>query len=191
MTHDATMQNLMNAMRQGYISKEQKDLTRYNQVFDKLSVDDLGTIIIVPKLQPKAVQMAHEGHQGNVKTKQLLRNTMWFPNIDATVERAIANCLRCQAATDTKQKEPLKPTPQPWMNINTKLFGPIQNGNEYILVVQDVYSQYPAVEITHSTSAKVVIPAMDCILTRFGVPEYMGSDNGPPYNSFKFQEFAS
>jgi len=26
MTHDATMQNLMNAMRQGYISKEQKDL---------------------------------------------------------------------------------------------------------------------------------------------------------------------
>jgi len=51
----------------------------YNQVFDELSVDDSGTIIIPPKFQPKAVQMAHEGYQGNVKTKQLLRSTIGAP----------------------------------------------------------------------------------------------------------------
>jgi len=43
----------------------------------------------------------------------------------------------------------------------------------WLLVVQVVYSGYPAVEITHSTSAEAVIPAMNHILTRFGVPEYM------------------
>ena len=36
-------------------------------------------------LQPW-LQLAHEGHQGIVKTKQLLRQKVWFPNIDAQVE---------------------------------------------------------------------------------------------------------
>ena len=199
MSHDVTMQKLMKAISNGYIAKDQKDLANYKQVFNELSVDDSGTIlrgdrIIIPaQLQQKVVQMAHEGHQGIVKTKQLLRSTMWFPNIDATVERAIANCLPCQAATDTKHREPLKPTPlpsQPWLILNTDLFGPIENGNQYMLVVQDAYSRYPAVEIIHSTSAEAVIPAMDRILSQLGVPEFIGSDNGPPYNSIKFQEFA-
>ena len=137
--------------------------------------------------------MAHEGHQGMVKTKQRIRSTMWFPGIDAAVEEAVAYCNSCQAATDTKQKEPLKTSslpPQPWMNVNTDLFGPIDGGSEYVLLVQDTYSRYPVAEIIHSTSAKAVIPAMERTFAQFGVPEYVGSDNGPPYNSFEFEQFS-
>ena len=99
---------------------------------------------------------AHEGHQGIVKSKQLLRATTWFPGIDQKIEEAVQHCNPCQAATDTKQREPLKPTPlpeQPWKSLTSDLFGPIDGGNQHVLVVQDTYSRYPAVEIVHSTAA--------------------------------------
>ena len=144
-------------------------------------------------LQQKVVQLAHEGHQGIVKTKQLIHSTMWFPGIDAAIQEAEERCLPCQAATDTKQKEPLLPTElptAPWLKVTTDLFGPIAGGQEYVLVVQDLYSRYPAVEIVHSTSAKAVLPAMDRIMSMLGIPEYVASDNGPPYNSDEFKQFA-
>ena len=60
------------------------------------------------RLQQKTINMAHEGHQGIVKSKQLIRSTMWFPGIDPAVEDAVQRCNPCQAATDTKQQEPMK-----------------------------------------------------------------------------------
>ena len=39
--------------------------------------------LVIPKsLQEKVLNIAHEGHQGIVKTKQLLREKVYFPGID-------------------------------------------------------------------------------------------------------------
>lgn len=68
-----------------------------------------GSKIIIPKeLQKKVITLAHEGHQGIVKTKKLLREHIWFPGIDKTVEAAIKDCIYCQAATVTNNYEPLQ-----------------------------------------------------------------------------------
>ena len=115
---------------------------------------------------------------------------MWFPGIDAAVQEAVERCLSCQVATDTKQKEPLLPTELPTtprLRVTIDLFDPVAGGQEYILVAQDLYSRYPAVEIVHSTSAKAVLPAMDRIMCMLGIPEYVVSDNGPPYNSDEYR----
>jgi hypothetical protein len=41
--------------------------------------------IVIPKdLQMRVIDLAHEGHQGIVKTKQLLREKVYFPGIDRT-----------------------------------------------------------------------------------------------------------
>ena len=45
------------------------------------------------------VKMAHEGHQGIVRTKQLLRVHVWFPGIDKMVDGidkmvAYAKCMQ-------------------------------------------------------------------------------------------------
>ena len=43
--------------------------------------------IIIPQvLQSRAIQLAHEGHQGLTKTKSLVREKIWFPGIDKLVE---------------------------------------------------------------------------------------------------------
>lgn len=45
-----------------------------------------GSRLVIPSsLQRKIVDIAHEGHQGIVKTKQSLREKIWFPGIDSMV----------------------------------------------------------------------------------------------------------
>ena len=61
---------------------------------------------------------------------------------------------------------------------------------EYVLVFQCLYSRFPAAEIIHSTSVAAVLPAMDRIMSSFGIPVRVGSDNGPPYNSEEYRHFA-
>ena len=64
-----------------------------------------GTRIVIPQsLQQRAINLAHESHLGLTKTKALLREKIWFPNIDKLVENTIGKCLPCQAVG--KQQPP-------------------------------------------------------------------------------------
>ena len=59
--------------------------------------------IVVPNtLRNRAVDLAHVGHQGIVKTKQLIREKVWFPGVDEMVKEKVDCCLPCQAATTCK-----------------------------------------------------------------------------------------
>jgi len=195
---DTNMQTLIQAIQQGYINKTARSkLQPYIQIFNEFSVVDglvlRGSKVVVPEgLRKQVVTLAHEGHQGMVRTKQFLRATTWFPGMDKLVEREIEHCMPCQVTVATPQQEPLKPTTlpnEPWDVVATDLHGPISTG-EYLLVVQCLYSRYPAVEIVHSTSADACIPALDKILSYFGIPKELTSDNAPPYNSEKFRQYA-
>ena len=46
------------------------------------------------------------------------------------------------------------------------------------------------IEIVHSTSADACIPALDKILSYFGIPTEITTDNGTPYNSKQFKQYA-
>ena len=79
---------------------------------------------------------------------------------------------------------------EPWTHLVTDMYGLLPTG-EHLLVVQDTYSRFPAVEILHSTNAAPVIQALDRIMSAYGIPEELGSDNGPPYNSVELAKFAA
>ena len=51
-------------------------------------------LVLPHSLQNKAVDLAHTGHQGIVKTKMLLREKVWFPSIDKLVEEKVKTCLQ-------------------------------------------------------------------------------------------------
>ena len=68
-----------------------------------------GNHIVLPtSLQNRAMVLAHEGHQGIVKTKKLLREKVWFPGIEARVKQLIGNCIACQANGPENYPEPLQ-----------------------------------------------------------------------------------
>ena len=62
--------------------------------------------------------------------------------------------------------------------------------NQYLMVVIDDFTRYPEVEVITSLTADTVLPRLDCITARWGTPETLKSDNGPPFQSKDFADFA-
>lgn len=196
---DVTLKKLSEVIMNQKWYNIDEDIAKFKSVKNELSISKgvllRGNRLIVPqKLQEKAVKLAHSGHQGIVKTKQLLRETVWFPGIDKMVEDMVSRCLACQAANHSPKPalEPLQmsqlPT-GPWKELSVDFCGPFPSG-DYLLVVVDDYSRFPEVEFVKSTAATTVIPRLDVIFARQGIPEKIRSDNGPPFNSESFKAFA-
>ena len=174
------------------------ELRLFSRVQEELTVneaDDLilrGTRIVIPSaLRQRTLALAHEGHQGIVKTKQLLREKIWFPKIDHEVESLLASCLACQASGPESRPDPLQMSPlppEPWHTVHIDFCGPFPTG-EYLLVVIDAYSRFPEVDIVHSTAAKGTISKLERIFATHGVPTIVRSDNGPPFTSHEFESY--
>lgn len=77
----------------------------------------------------------------------------------------------------------------PWREVSVDFYGPLRCG-KYLLVIICEYSRYPTVKILSSTSSEMVIKVMNEVFATFGIPEVVKSDNGPPFNSNNFKEFA-
>ena len=194
---DPTLQSLVTAIESN--SWTDPVVKSFKSVKDELMICDgiilRGNRLVLPhSLRSQAIDLAHLGHQGIVKTKRLLREKVWFPNIDKMVETKIKTCLPCQVTTQgtSPPPEPMKPTPlpeTPWSEVAVDFVGPFPTG-EYLLVVIDEYSRYPEVEVITSTSARSTIPKLDAIFARQGVPDVLKSDNGPPFNGEEFAKFA-
>ena len=196
---DVELQDLISAIKaQTLDTKDKPYLAQYKNVFSELSIFEnmvvRGHKIVPPvSLRQRAIILAHEGHQGLVKSKSFLRTVMWFPRMDSILEEVIRSCHACQIVTNHPQKEPLNMVPipeEPWSSLRIDFYGPINKAEEYCLVVQDEHSRYPDVEIVHSTSCRAVLPALDKMLSRFGIPNILRSDNGPPFQSEEFTQFS-
>lgn len=70
-------------------------------------------MVLPQSLQRRALQIAHEGHQGVSKTKSLVRTKVWFPGIDVMVEEMVAGCLACQFEDGDGVPQPIQVTPLP------------------------------------------------------------------------------
>ena len=118
---------------------------------------------------------------------------MWFPKIDKLAEDTVKKCLACQACVaSTQRPEPIESgvlPSEPGNEVSVDFLSGLPT-NDYLLVVMDDYSRFPEVEIVGSTSAKTVIPKLDLIFTHQGIPVVVKSDNGPPFNSDDFRNFA-
>ena len=110
---------------------------------DEITVDNKngvvlrGTRIIIPTtLQTRIVQLAHAGNQGLAKTKNLLRQYDWFPNMDKAAKQEIEAYLPCQVNGAPNPPEPLLTSGMPdgsWQIIHADFYGPLPIG-QYIIV---------------------------------------------------------
>lgn len=202
---DTVIQEAMKAMQTGRWHEVIKnsspensmELRRLYLVRNELSARDSdlllrGNRIVIPTImRKKVVQIAHEGHQGIVRTKSLLRTKVWFSGIDALVQNIVGACTQCQVITVDNSREPIKMSKLPdgpWRELSCDLMD-LPNG-KYVMVIVDDYSRFPVAEIINSATAQAVITALDGILATFGVPETMRTDNGPCFIAQDFKKFA-
>ena len=110
----------------------------------------------MPKvLRDKVVRLAHEGHQGVVKTKYRLRSKIWWPGMDEDVDNLCKFCHCCQVTSSCDPPDwmsrVLLPS-APWQDCGADLLGPLLTG-ESILVVVHYYRRFLEVAILKSTTS--------------------------------------
>ena len=150
-------------------------------------------IVIPEKLQKHVISAAHRmGHFGMTKTKQMFRAKYWFPRLNSMVEDMVSKCYECQICTAENRQEPVKPSDIPetaWHTLSVHFGGPYRDGH-YNLVIIDKRTRFPVIEQVTSTSCRTTWERLRKVFAMHGIPERLESDNGPPFNSTDFRNFA-
>ena len=151
-----------------------------------------GMRIVVPlRLREMVLELAHEGHQGIVKTKNCLRRKVWWPTMNTMVERHCKKCFRFQAVTPATTMPPVKTTTmptKPWRDLTVDLMGPPSTG-ESLLVTVEYYSRWIEVDFVGNTTSGSIIKCLEKHFTQHGIPETLRPDNGSNLVSHEMEEF--
>lgn len=198
--NDAVLSELKETIMIGWpdsIKSVPAPLRKYWSFRDELSVEN-GVILkgdrimIPPELQRRILEQLHQGHQGMEKCKLRAKETVFWIDINADIEKLVGECSTCQKFQKSQQKESLLPheiPAYPWQVLGTDLFQ--FNGGTY-LIVADYYSKFPFIrKMPEHCTSQAVITATKDILAEHGVPERIISDNGPHFSSEKYKEFTT
>ncbi|KAH0815061.1 hypothetical protein GEV33_007730 [Tenebrio molitor] len=107
----------------------------------------------------------------------------------------VRKCPSCQRYKTPQQQPPGKmyPTPnrQPWETVSTDLVGPLprsSRGNCYVVVMQDRFTKWVQCRAVRKATARAVTQALyEEVITRFGCPVTVISDNGTQYSGGTFR----
>jgi transposase InsO family protein len=194
-SQDKFIQELIMCINQGKWPKHEKFKTFF-KLRNELSIHNnvilRGNRLIIPeRLRPMVLQLAHETHQGIVKTKQMLREKVYWPGIDSEIEQLIKTCYQCQLTSKQPQQPQITPTEMPeapWQSVGMDLTGPFPGG-EYLLVVIDYYSRFPEVEIMKSITSNAIKQRLMKIFATHGLPHEIKTDNAPNMVSQELTSF--
>ena len=174
-----------------------------NEILYRKWEDQKGTTLqaIVPLSERrKVLSYCHDlqsaGHLGIKKTLSKVRQSYYWPGLQRDVRHYVAGCEKCQ-----KSKGPLK-TPRapmqivgasrPMERIATDILGELpvtDKGNRYILVVSDYYTKWTEAFSMPNMEARTVADIIVReVVSRFGVPYIIHSDQGRQYESQLFLE---
>ena len=147
-------------------------------------------LIMPTSLRGRVLKIAHESHQGIVKTKALLREKVWWPHIDEDVEAMIKACIPCLSVSIGVPPEPMKSHTMtaPWEKVHVDLCGPFPTG-ESILGIIDANSRWPDIHIMKSTTSEKIVDCLDKTFTTHGYPSILVTDNAPNLTSVKCDEY--
>ncbi|KAL7879761.1 hypothetical protein SRHO_G00020150 [Serrasalmus rhombeus] len=154
-------------------------------------------VVVPATLQPKFIQLAHDTHQGIVRTRQRLRDLYWWPGMNLQVENAIKTCTTClqHDKTAITHTAPLHPVPIPtaaWEKVAIDIVGPFHHAVHdcrYAVTLIDYYSKWPEVAFASEVTSATVITFLSVVFSREGNPREVVSDNGPQFISSEFESF--
>lgn len=175
-----------------------KEILHYKKIANEICQTRNGILlrgqrILMPKsLQKRTIDLAHQGHQGIVKTKALIRSKVWFSGIDDMVEERIRFCKVCQASSAKTEYAPLIPSEMPkgpWQKVDGDFFGPMPDGTFYF-VNYDKYSRWAAVDNIRNPTFELTKSVLDKLFAILGIPQEYKRDNGSPFQSYQFADYA-
>ena len=134
------------------------------------------------------LDLIHEGHQGIEKWLLHFRESFFWPGISNEIHQTVDKCGICQTISTAQWKLPSVPSeipPHAWHTLGTDLF---YWKHTDFLVLGDYFSKFLIVRKLPSSTSSVVCKEFSNIITEFGKPYIIRSDNGPCYASKEFKE---
>lgn len=124
--------------------------------------------------------------------KKTIREKLWWPGIDRMVEEFSKSCMGCVAMSKADPPEPMcrsEMPERPWQSLGIDYLEVPECGTEFLVVV-DYYSRYLAVRAVKEANARNTINALADIFNQWAFPEKLRLDNGQPFASKEFAEYA-
>ena len=194
--YDPELSKVVHMIKDGWSDKDSSEkLKPYRDRRSELSVDNgcvlWGSRVIIPeKLRVDILDLLHSTHMGMVSMKSLARCYVWWPGLDAEIERTVRECEVCQM----NQRKPPKSIPHPWVTpsepwerIHLDFCGPFL-GSMWMVVICAKTKWIEIVKMPN-TKSPAVIRELRALFSRFGIPRVVVSDNGPQLTSDLMKEF--
>ncbi|CAF3796274.1 unnamed protein product [Rotaria sp. Silwood1] len=159
-------------------------------------------LLVIPKvMQHKLLQWAHDhptaGHAGQQKTLFRLSTRVYWASMRKDIYNYVAACQECQRfkynnmpmATPMQLHEVL----EPWHTIGIDMMGPFPTTSRQkrsLLVVVDYFTRWIELfPMRTTTSMDIAQILINEVFSRYGLPKYILSDNGPQFVSNVFEDF--
>lgn len=150
-----------------------------------------GERLVVPTaMRDDLLHKLHSSHIGIQGCLRRAREVLYWSGMNQAVEDYIAQCDTCNKYQSEQAKEPMichEVPSRPWEKVAIDLFQ--LEHKDYIITV-DYYSNFFEVDQLSTKTAKAVIRKVKAHFARHGIPDQVISDNGQPFASREFEEFA-
>ncbi|XP_055585566.1 uncharacterized protein K02A2.6-like isoform X1 [Uranotaenia lowii] len=146
--------------------------------------------MIPSSLRNKILKMLHKNHSGMSKIKQMARRTVFWNGINDDIEDFVKACQICHQTTAIRKTVPYsswQQTNKPFSRLHADFF---HFQKKTFLVVVDSHSKWLELEyMRFGTDCRKVLKVFLSIFARFGLPDTIVTDGGPPFNSEYFKVF--
>ena len=194
---DSTLSKVSDCIQRNEWSQE-VELKPYKQVkYELCSKGGIilkdGKIVIPTKLRKRVLAISHETHMGITKTKELLKQKVWWPGWEKEVDLMIKSCVPCLSMS-IPSKEPLKhlniENAKPFEKLFLDIQGPYPSG-DYVVGIIDGFSKWPDAYVIRSTSSENIVKCLLNTCCTHGFPLQITSDNGANVASVEIDNFCS
>ena len=154
---DPILSQVRHMLLKGWRDLGRKEFRPSHQRREEMSVQDgcvlVGSRVIIPSVRrSKVMDELHEGDLGISRIKGLARSVVWWPGIDADLEKKVKDCCACEANKKSPALAPLHTWDWPscpWTRLHIDHAGPFLGKT-----LVDAHSKWMDVVIVPSTSSQ-------------------------------------
>ncbi|CAF0910312.1 unnamed protein product [Rotaria sordida] len=127
---------------------------------------------------------ANGAHFGRDKTIHKIKQRYFWPSMYKDIDNYIKSCIPCAQFNPRRQKNPVS------MDFHGPITPTSQRGNKYIISLTDVLAKFVVTKTVRDNTAQTAIRFLkEDIISKFGTPRRILTDNGTHFTSTLMDEF--